>query len=204
MNGAGPGGIQAAPLAPGTVADDAAPRPLPPSGPGKRIVVRPGQSVGYLAREYGVSERAIIDANNLTPPYKIEIGKELVIPGARQPPGPSASAGTGGRGGKAVAAARRSARPLCRPGRQGARKSSRSTSRRRKPPPRKSAEAPAIAFPPAAAPAPGKSNPGSRRAARRAATEPRGEGVAAGRAAGRKAAGICHGRCAAASWPATA
>src|SRR3954454_10313621 len=88
MNGAGPGGVQGAPLAPGTVPPmNAAPRPLPPSGPGRRIVVRPGQSVGYLAREYGVSKQAIIEANNLPPPYKIEIGKELVIPGGGIPGG---------------------------------------------------------------------------------------------------------------------
>ncbi len=57
----------------------------PAIGPGREarhIVVRPGQSVGGLARDYHVSAHAIVAANHLTPPYKIEIGQRLVIPGA--------------------------------------------------------------------------------------------------------------------------
>jgi murein DD-endopeptidase MepM/ murein hydrolase activator NlpD len=124
-------------------------------GPAKRIVVRPGQSVGYLAREYGVSKRAIIDANNLAPPYKIEIGQNLVIPGggpnsgephapvhaaaAEKPAAPSPErTAASNRSGKAPEVI-----PLDEPA----------------PAPRKSAEAPAISFPPPASPARGKLSP---------------------------------------------
>jgi murein DD-endopeptidase MepM/ murein hydrolase activator NlpD len=47
----------------------------------RHIVVRPGQSLGGLARAYHVSSHAIVAANHLRPPYKIEIGQHLVIPG---------------------------------------------------------------------------------------------------------------------------
>ena len=47
-----------------------------------RITVRPGQSVRGLAHAYHVSERTIIAANHLPPPYKVKIGQSLVIPGA--------------------------------------------------------------------------------------------------------------------------
>jgi murein DD-endopeptidase MepM/ murein hydrolase activator NlpD len=69
-------------------------RPLPPPGEGRQIVVRPGQSVGGLARDYHVPERAIIAANRLTPPYKIEIGQRLLIPdaGAVKAPPPEIAA----------------------------------------------------------------------------------------------------------------
>src|SRR5688500_9413293 len=39
---------------------------------GRRIIVRSGQSLSRIAHEYRVSERAIIAANRLKPPYKIE------------------------------------------------------------------------------------------------------------------------------------
>ena len=76
------------------------------SGPGtsresRRIIVRPGQSLSRLAVEYHVSQHAIVAANHLTPPYKIEIGQQLLIPGAMPargeaiaaaPPAPARSA----------------------------------------------------------------------------------------------------------------
>ena len=93
MNPAGAGRIEAAPM-PGLAGIPTAPRSLSsrssasrpsPSGPGLRIVVRPGMSVRYLAHLYGVTKQAIIDANQLTPPlYKIEIGQTIVIPGATE------------------------------------------------------------------------------------------------------------------------
>ena len=64
----------------------AAPPPSLPRAPPRRIVVRPGQSLGRIAYEYRVSERAIIAANRLKPPYKIETGQHLLIPGAAAPP----------------------------------------------------------------------------------------------------------------------
>src|SRR6185503_3078592 len=53
---------------------------------GRRIVVRPGQSLSRIAHEYRVPERAIIIANRLKPPYKIAAGQRLVIPGTAMPP----------------------------------------------------------------------------------------------------------------------
>lgn len=67
--------------------------PIPSRG-GVRIVVRPGQSVGGLAERYHVPAREIIAANHLQPPYGVEIGRELLIPGAaeRSPPRMAAAA----------------------------------------------------------------------------------------------------------------
>src|SRR5258707_4363214 len=65
-------------------AAEAAPPAL--GAPARRIVVRPGQSLSRIAHEYRVSERAIIAANRLKPPYKIEIGQNLLIPVAAAPP----------------------------------------------------------------------------------------------------------------------
>ena len=60
---------------------------MPPArAANRRIVVRPGQSLGGIAHAYHVSPRAIIAANRLTAPYKIEIGQHLLIPaGAGEP-----------------------------------------------------------------------------------------------------------------------
>lgn len=55
---------------------------------GRHIVVHPGQSIGRLAEEYHVPPRAIIAANHLAPPYKIETGQHLVIPGTGGPVSP--------------------------------------------------------------------------------------------------------------------
>ena len=82
LNGAGPG-----------ITGHAAGAPLPersaaPSRPpeGQRIVVRPGQSLGGIAHAYRIPERAIIEANRLPAPYKLEAGQRLLIPGAAPPP----------------------------------------------------------------------------------------------------------------------
>jgi murein DD-endopeptidase MepM/ murein hydrolase activator NlpD len=53
---------------------------------GRRIVVAQGQSLNGIAHAYRVSPSAIIAANHLTPPYKIEGGKSLLIPGAAEAP----------------------------------------------------------------------------------------------------------------------
>jgi len=68
-------------LAPRVVAEPAV--ASPPARPeGRRIVVERGQSLSGIAHAYHVSAPAIIAANHLTPPYKIETGKSLLIPGA--------------------------------------------------------------------------------------------------------------------------
>jgi murein DD-endopeptidase MepM/ murein hydrolase activator NlpD len=63
--------------------------PLKP--PARRVVVRSGQSLGRIAQEHHVSERAIIAANRLKPPYKVEPGQRLLIPVAAAAPAPLAA-----------------------------------------------------------------------------------------------------------------
>ena len=46
-------------------------------GPGDRGVVT---SANYIARKFGVDPQAIIDANNLQPPYTLSVGQKLTIP----------------------------------------------------------------------------------------------------------------------------
>jgi murein DD-endopeptidase MepM/ murein hydrolase activator NlpD len=58
-----------------------------PRADARRIVVRRGQSLGGIARDYHVPARAIIAANHLTPPYKVEAGQRLLIPGGAEAPG---------------------------------------------------------------------------------------------------------------------
>jgi murein DD-endopeptidase MepM/ murein hydrolase activator NlpD len=83
-----------------------APRPLPPPTPmqaapppmaaqGQReIVVERGQSLGRIAERYHVPKGEIIEANHLRPPYNIEIGQRLVLPGGEPPPPQLARAGS--------------------------------------------------------------------------------------------------------------
>ena len=42
--------------------------------------VRKGETVSGIARKYGISQYAVIDANNLRRPYRIHIGQKLVVP----------------------------------------------------------------------------------------------------------------------------
>jgi LysM repeat protein len=51
----------------------------------RQIVVEPGQSLSRIAAKYHMPRRAIIAANDLTPPYKIKIGQHLRIPDAGPP-----------------------------------------------------------------------------------------------------------------------
>ena len=48
------------------------------------IVVARGDTVYDLARRYGVSMRALIEANGLRPPYWLKIGQRITLPLARQ------------------------------------------------------------------------------------------------------------------------
>jgi LysM repeat protein len=76
----------------GVVPDVAAPSPDTPKQASvaereaRKIVVQPGQSLSRIAAQYGMPQRAIITANDLTPPYKIKIGQQLLIPSADGPP----------------------------------------------------------------------------------------------------------------------
>ncbi|MCG8509499.1 MAG: M23 family metallopeptidase [Rhodospirillales bacterium] len=44
------------------------------------VTVGRGDTVYSLARRHGVAPRAIVEANNLRPPYRLEIGQRLVLP----------------------------------------------------------------------------------------------------------------------------
>lgn len=75
-----------------------APQPAPPTPvPIVRYTVQPGDTLGAIAQRHGVAPLAIAQANGLEPPYVLAIGRELAIPGGKQPasaaaPGPSPSA----------------------------------------------------------------------------------------------------------------
>ncbi len=64
--------------------------PVPPMGPMAEarhvIVVERGESLGRIAARYHVAKNEIIEANHLRPPYKVEIGQRLVLPGGMVPP----------------------------------------------------------------------------------------------------------------------
>jgi len=58
---------------------------------GVKHVVKPGETLGQIARKYGVSMREIGAANHISDPQKLPLGKELIIPGAtkRATPAPA-------------------------------------------------------------------------------------------------------------------
>src|SRR5271155_5147757 len=84
--------VEPAPTALSGVGPDvAAPSPdIPTQAPAakreaRQIVVHAGQSLSRIATEYGIPQRTIVAANDLTPPYKIKIGQQLLIPSAADP-----------------------------------------------------------------------------------------------------------------------
>jgi LysM repeat protein len=58
-------------------------------------VVKPGETIGVIARKYQVKAQDLLVANNIADPRKIRAGQELVIPGATAASvaSPSVSAG---------------------------------------------------------------------------------------------------------------
>lgn len=61
------------------------PKPIAPDhGGGQGHIVRAGETLSSLSRAYGVSLRAVIAQNNLTPPYGLSIGQEIIIPQGRE------------------------------------------------------------------------------------------------------------------------
>jgi len=58
----------------------------------ERITVQPGQTLSGIAHAYHVPMRTIAEANHLLPPYRIEIGRTLIIPEAGQPAASPATA----------------------------------------------------------------------------------------------------------------
>jgi murein DD-endopeptidase MepM/ murein hydrolase activator NlpD len=65
--------------------------PPPPVEP-ESIKVRPGQTLSGIAHTYHVPMRVLAEANHLAPPYRIEVGRTLIIPQSGQPALPPASA----------------------------------------------------------------------------------------------------------------
>jgi LysM repeat protein len=61
--------------------------PLPPI----IHIVQKGESAGIIAKQYGVSERAVLEANGLQPDSIIRIGQELIIPRPTPTPEPAAT-----------------------------------------------------------------------------------------------------------------
>lgn len=54
--------------------------PIPPSG---AVTVRPGDSLFLISQRYGLSVRAVIDANRMVPPYHLIAGQRLRLPQVR-------------------------------------------------------------------------------------------------------------------------
>lgn len=76
-----------APVAPAAAAPVTAPIPAPPppfETPAGTVTVKPGQTLYGIARAAEVPAQALIDANHLQPPYRLAIGRVLVIPPLRQ------------------------------------------------------------------------------------------------------------------------
>jgi murein DD-endopeptidase MepM/ murein hydrolase activator NlpD len=56
------------------------------------VKVRPGQTLSGIAHTYHAPMQVIAEANHLTPPYRIEVGRTLIIPQAGHPAVPPTSA----------------------------------------------------------------------------------------------------------------
>src|SRR5713226_7289927 len=65
------------------------PAPVVSGGPVERnplsMTVQHGQTLSGIAQTYHVPLRAIAEANQLSPPYRIQAGRTLIIPGAGEP-----------------------------------------------------------------------------------------------------------------------
>lgn len=48
------------------------------------VIVQPGETLYGVARRYDVPVRSLIDANGLTPPYRLTAGRRLALPQVRQ------------------------------------------------------------------------------------------------------------------------
>lgn len=71
---------------PSGAASPATPPAAKPSSDALKHVVRPGETLGAIARQYGVKQGEIAVANNISDPQKIRAGMELSIPGGWQTP----------------------------------------------------------------------------------------------------------------------
>ena len=83
----------------GKTAETVAPRPAAttPSGSSGgtvKHIVKPGETLGEIARNYGVKARDIMAANYISDPAKIKANAELIIPGWDAPQSKSGKSGT--------------------------------------------------------------------------------------------------------------
>ncbi|MGB9645803.1 MAG: LysM domain-containing protein, partial [Stellaceae bacterium] len=56
--------------------------PAPVERGSQTITVQRGQTLSEIAHSYHIPMRVIAEANGLSPPYRIQVGRTLVIPGA--------------------------------------------------------------------------------------------------------------------------
>jgi LysM repeat protein len=76
------------PNLPTSTATLAAPTPTPgeiadtptPISQDQTYIVQPGEWVYSIARKFGVDPESLIEANDLLPPFNLEVGQELIIP----------------------------------------------------------------------------------------------------------------------------
>jgi LysM repeat protein len=81
-----PGAASAA-TAPAATTVSAPPAPVtrPANGEVLKHTVTSGESLGVIARKYGVSVGELAAANSITDPSKVRVGQSLVIPGGKAP-----------------------------------------------------------------------------------------------------------------------
>ena len=83
-----PGKVVAASAAPAEAVSTPAAAPAtaaakPASGEAVKHTVQSGESLGVIARKYGVTVGELAAANNITDPSKVRVGQQLVIPGGK-------------------------------------------------------------------------------------------------------------------------
>jgi LysM repeat protein len=88
-----PGGAATTPATPSA---RPAPVPVKVSSEGAKHTVRSGETLGIIARNYGVRQSDIAVANGISDPARIQAGMELIIPGV-------SGTGKGAKNGKAAA-----------------------------------------------------------------------------------------------------
>jgi LysM repeat protein len=70
--------------------------PTPGASEDITYIVQPGEWVYSIARKFGVDAEDIIAANNLLPPFNLEVGQELIIPGSGSTSNPAQTPVAGG------------------------------------------------------------------------------------------------------------
>ncbi|MCX6954977.1 MAG: LysM peptidoglycan-binding domain-containing protein [Verrucomicrobia bacterium] len=78
---AAPTSAATAPATAATTSNVKAADTVPAKAGGLRHTVKSGETLGTIAQKYGVKQRDLAIANNITDPLKLAAGKELVIPG---------------------------------------------------------------------------------------------------------------------------